>query len=344
MTKRLYHLLSIVEKKAEPITWDSVCFAVRRVEVDEDGYIKNFQVSPCSYLKGVLSADIAFYKSEILNYGAKEDQYQFYREPGIFNSIYGRGQSGGRSDSGVRPLATIQGIVVVRDNDRLPWKIVVMKRGANVHGAPGKYQLPPAGSCEVFNAQEHREQIAKGFDVIQTLQREFLEEIYGDERMKCNKGGTKPFPVFNTVKSTKNAFDSVYGEAASRWKGSRPLDSVHFLGAIIEPLSLRLALTFLIVIQSEKILGFEEDYDEPPFKGKASFLKGCSSEKDGALQIFDFPEMADQLRDQNHSWHATSVAALKLFSDTLQPENSWLREWFPDMPMLVDNEASASKV
>lgn len=313
--------------------WESVCFGVSGVGFDSEGYVSHVRAAPCTYLHSVLSADTGFFRNAIQLAEAPGKQASYIGVPGAYATIYeGRTASSARPAMDALPLLTIQGLVVYRDHrdPDAPWELCCMRRSKE--GDAGKlWQLPPAGACEVYVPSPDSSHITNDFDMLKSLQREFLEEVFNDQSLDnkdpvARRANRSPgYRLNEGVRLTDTLFRQAPGNPTDG-------DAVHFLGAIVEPFTLRLALTYVIVIRSKTIQ--ELHYATGIGATRAQFKAGSLENDPETFETIPVAQVADYLNKPDRIWHSTSVGALKLLADASQDDGGWFRSAYPDFPVL----------
>lgn len=314
--------------------WDSVCFAVSGLDFDSEGYVSRVRAKPCTYLRSVLSADTGFFRSAIQLAEHRNRAARYIGVPGAFAALYqGRQPSGGQPSTDAFPLLTVQGLVVYQNHQDpdAPWEICCMRRSKE--GDAGRmWQLPPAGACEVYVPRPDSSHIQAEFNILRSLQREFLEEVFNDQSLENKDPKSRQairasgYRLNEGVRLTNALFQQP-------GSGNTPAgDAIHFLGAIVEPFTLRLALTYLIVIRSKTIQ--ELKYATGLGDTQAQFQAGSPENDPETFENFPIEQVAHYLNKPDRIWHSTSVGALKLLADVTQDEHGWFRQSYPDFPVL----------
>ncbi|WP_426880955.1 hypothetical protein [Sutcliffiella horikoshii] len=162
-------------------------------------------------------------------------------------------------------------MVVFFDQIIQDYKVLLVKRSEDVAIKPNYWQLIPAGGFEIFETDKTTASyiIKSNFNVEHALYRELLEEAFNGEDYECKKSSDGKQLIENHPDIIQLTDWLNKGEA-----------HLHFLGNVLDLVSLRSELSFLLVV------------DNPSFSEKI-FKHNHESQDLQTIQVNELPEMLE---------------------------------------------------
>lgn len=325
---RYFELLSYTRRVRR---WNMRGFALAGLTLDGNNQVAEYKARLCTYGENCLTSHVlgfALCKQFQERDATPAPQYDRVLRPitSLLDSVVEpRRALHLSSEEPFFPLISVQGLVVTRDAPGSKgWQILAMERSGKVASAPGFWQFPPAGGFEIYGTEnENRLHIKKQFDMRLALIREFLEEIFGDIDMTCeNQEGAR------AGHEGSEGFQQI---SASLDQG---LTSIHFLGVVADLVSLRAEFSFLIVVQDPRIFGLSYLVNDPT-EGQRIAKWKCGSDESKRIHSLAFEEVRHILSDPCVPCNPSSAGLIKLFMESTQDPQGWLKTLYPTMPTLV---------
>lgn len=239
--KRYYKMMGPTIKRPNLIG-----FEIDQFHLDDNGKIEGFSARVCQYKHNVVT-------SHILDY----EMYQFFKK--IKEAI---GRKSGEEILTCLPfrkrihkeksqaeiittgcnrhsLLSVQMMVVYYNGDTEDYHTLIIQRSEDVAIKPNYWQLIPAGGFEIFEKEETTNPhiIEENFNIELALFRELIEEAFDGQDFQHNHSGE----VNDIINKHKDVIQ------IKEWlkNGKATLE---FLGNVIDLVSLRSELSFLLVI------------------------------------------------------------------------------------------------
>jgi hypothetical protein len=323
LRSRYFELLSYTRRVRR---WNMRGFALVGLGLDANRQVTSYRARLCTYGENCLT-------SHVLGFALYHKYLWLLHENTINPGIYSRPdvelqKSAEHEESEVLtipqdmnffPLISVQGLVVYREGDE--WKILVMERADKVAVASGFWQFPPAGGFEIYGTENEKKlYINQQFDMRLALIREFLEEVYGDLDMTCE--------------NQENSGSGHEGSAGFQ-KVSAAIDdekfNIHFLGVVVDLVSLRSEFSFLIVIEDASLLSLSYLVNDPKGGPPRIAKWKCGSSESKRIHSLSFNKV-NEIFEPDMLWNPSSIGLAKLFSAITKDENGWLRTRYPTMP------------
>ena len=318
--QRYFELLSATQRVRQ---WDMPGFALTAMYLNNNNEVFEFEAELCTYGENCLTSHLlgnrmhrAFREQE-----SPENARQFVSEgrPQLImrkvDTYPERVMVVLASSTDFHPLISVQAMVVYRDLAKeTVWKVVAMERGSQNASAAGVWQFPPAGGFEIFGSETDEQDLyEQRFDLREAIIREFLEEIFGATEMDSTGPEMAKWDLENS---------QGYRDVAESIRRDRL--HIHLMGVVMDLVSLRSEISFLIVIDDPTLTNLKY--------GNSQWLAGSAENKKGRLKSFPLADIERKLRARK--WHSPNLGMFKLLADLSEDKAGWLRQKYKDFPAL----------
>ena len=257
---------------------DLIGFETDVISLTEDNKVEGFTANVCQYKHNVVTSHILDYELYLNLKKTKSNLLEKNREELLKFLPYRKKIHRGKTQTEVittgcnrHSLLSVQMLVAFYDKDIQDYRVLMFKRSKDVAIKPNYWQIIPAGGFEIFETDQtvNAYLIKQHFDVELALFRELIEEAFDGQDFQENQHGDG--------KKIINTHDDVV--KLRQWLKDGDA-SLEFIGNVVDLVSLRPELSFLLVIDNQEF-------------ARRKFKNNHEGKEIQSVPINDLPKMLD---------------------------------------------------